>query len=269
VCESEFLLSTDKSKCNSDKSCLVRDCAACVADRSVCEACKTGFWKTPANFCIDGTCQVDGCKVCNEKGPSVCDSCKEGHMHLNGLCINTVCSEPGYKFNFATNRCEDTACKIEFCSSCTNSGIFGCDMCQNDYVYEIWSKRCVFDDSCRVKGCANCEGDVKKCKVCAVGLWYDAASNTCIDASCKVGGCRSCQKSGPLGCDACSPGFLKTDGSTCTKCSSKGCLTCTDAGALCTKCEQGMILTNGVCKGCDKDLCLDCDAKTGLCGACK
>lgn len=149
-CEADFLVNTVKTKCNADTSCRIRFCEKCEADRDVCEGCAPQFWLEKAdNKCIDATCNVTDCKECSLLGPNICDACEPGFFLLENVCISTTCPT-SFKFNEATGRCYDTVCKIDACEDCSLSGIYGCDKCKADFVYESWQKRCVLDTTCRM-----------------------------------------------------------------------------------------------------------------------
>ena len=43
-CDAEFLVNTDKTKCDPDTSCRTLFCDKCEASRESCEGCAPGFW---------------------------------------------------------------------------------------------------------------------------------------------------------------------------------------------------------------------------------
>jgi len=84
------------------------------------------------NKCIDGTCHVNNCKVCQSEGPPVCDECQSSFLLLDGVCKSTTC-QPGFEYNFQTNECEDKVCKVNYCGLCEAEGIEKCDRCKDEY----------------------------------------------------------------------------------------------------------------------------------------
>ena len=170
----------------------------------------------PENKCIDGTCLVDKCKVCQLEGPPVCDSCEDGYILIDGLCKEPDCQD-GFEYNFISKECEDKICKVDNCWLCEKDGLETCDRCKENFW--LTGQNTCIDATCSDPGCGLCntegpsvcnfcksdyhmtENKICKSKICPNGFGWNDATASCEDVTCNIEHCINCEFGGVDTCD--------------------------------------------------------------------
>lgn len=81
-----FKSSTTPPTC---EACTTKNCATCSRDKATCETCVSGFrYDSTAKVCQ--ACTVTGCAVCNSAAET-CESCTSGLVVVDNTCIK--CAE--------------------------------------------------------------------------------------------------------------------------------------------------------------------------------
>ncbi|XP_034048082.1 proprotein convertase subtilisin/kexin type 5 [Thalassophryne amazonica] len=296
-CPSHTYRDTLTGECKDcDASCLT-----CVGPHTgSCSSCREGHkldsrghCEPPINKCPshhyadqDGECHPchKYCQRCSGPSKNSCLSCNQGHLLLNGTCVDDC--PPGYYEDERMHKCD--TCHVS-CQSCIGRHSHECLACRAHLFRE--QKECV--ETCQhshygntvTMMCERCDpscdecvaGGEDSCLSCAPGLVYlrregrcwplcpqgyyhDAVHRTCepCHASCKT-----CAGKDSRTCDSCHPGYLLSQGMceslcdinqyplikglshTCEDCDSS-CLECRGPGpANCTVCPPQAILEAG------------------------
>ena len=211
-----------------------------------CEKCSNGYYYSEdtddcVSTCPTGQspyngecvkCEADNCNDCVNEITS-CSSCPSGMYLYKGDCV-TPCPIKTYIDGEYCNECAGD------CQTCENPN--ECKSCPTGLVLN--EGRCTSDcdegqapvngkcEKCQVDDCKSCNPvNLKECFVCNDNLYLNAEGN--------------CVKE-------CANGYYEDqDSGKCIECDGEYCDKCPN-GDKCTKCQDGYVLQNGVCK-------LNCD----------
>uniref|UniRef100_A0A8D3DF75 SPC3 n=1 Tax=Scophthalmus maximus TaxID=52904 RepID=A0A8D3DF75_SCOMX len=298
ACSSHTYRDTVTAECKDcDASCL-----ACLGPHAgSCTSCREGQRLEGHGHCVpsankcsphqyedqDGECHPchKYCHRCSGPRKTQCVSCNQGHLLLNGTCVDEC--PPGYHVDESGQRCEPCHPSCDACVGKHSHECLACKVhlfregkecvktCQHRYHYgNTGSRMCEDCDP----SCGECNGGREdSCLSCAPGLVYmrregrclpscprgyyhDAAHRTCepCHASCRA--CSGTSVRSAASCDSCYTGYLLSDGTceslcdigqypgsghACDECDSS-CLECQGPGPTnCTVCPAQAILEAG------------------------
>ena len=166
---------------------------------------------------------MENCQDCSISGPDSCDKPVSGYNFSDGvmedcdsdpdqvLCksctVDGVCEKcaSGYWLDTTQNECLESACQQKKCEDCSIAGPLSCDTCEiGHYLKDEVCTDCDADPEATLCEVCSAEG---VCEICAEGLWFDSATNTCLDSTCVDSLCEDCSTSGPQQCDQCASGY--------------------------------------------------------------
>lgn len=261
-----------------DKICYdcISPCYTCAYFPNSCTSCIENYSiysNSCFSLCPDGTFQYAdscilcpiSCKTCNSL--TECVDCKAGSYNSNGVCISQ-CSSGFYYANEACLACGDQ-CKTcqdsaDYCMDCINgvSYLGSCyEECPKNQTVLIGTQ-CI---DC-MSSCETCESNIYLCTSCPDGLFLfnNGCVKTCpngfysenslcepCDSSCKTCNstdCFSCNYPYSLienTCKECPDGSISVS-DICVNCNTN-CSTCINTTEICTSCNLGTYLYEGVC----------------------
>ncbi|XP_013861969.1 proprotein convertase subtilisin/kexin type 5 [Austrofundulus limnaeus] len=296
-CPSHTYRDTMTGECEDcDASCLT-----CFGPHlGSCTSCREGQRLDGHNYCLpsafkcsprqyaaqDGDCRPchKFCHRCSGPGKAHCLSCNQGHLLLNGTCVDEC--PTGYYREESGQKCEP--CHAS-CQTCVGKRSLQCLTCKSHLFRE--AKECV--ETClhghygnaASRMCEKCDpscgecidGGEDGCLSCSPGLVYVRKEGRCLDM-CPQGyhhdsthrtcepchaSCKTCSGKVSQSCDSCYPGYqlshgrcesmcdpgqyplIKSSDYTCEDCDSS-CLECRGSGpSNCTICPAQAILEAG------------------------
>ena len=207
-----------------------------------CDKCSNGYNYSPLNDeCVQNCpvgqspfegecvpCQADNCLECKNEITS-CSSCPTGLYLYNGDCV-TPCPQKTYVNGEECSPCAgdcQTCNNPKDCLSCPTGLILNDGRCTSecDAGEAPVNGKC---EKCPEPHCDSCNPQkLSECLVCEEGLYLDDEGK-CV---------KECKK-----------GYYEDmDSGKCQECPGEHCDKCPN-GDKCTKCEDGYVIQNGVCK---------------------
>uniref|UniRef100_A0AAV2IUA6 EGF-like domain-containing protein n=1 Tax=Knipowitschia caucasica TaxID=637954 RepID=A0AAV2IUA6_KNICA len=291
------------------------DCEECAAscltcsgpDSGSCTSCREGHRLEGRGHCdpvTHSTCTLhqfvdeDGdcrpchkyCHRCSGPGSSHCLSCNQGHLLLNGTCLDKC--PIGYFEDEMAGKCEPCHSSCESCVGKHSHECLSCkfgrfweakecvETCQHGHYGNAASGMCErCDITCREclgpgeDSCLNCAVDLVflrkagRClAVCPEGYYHDSAHGTCEPCHAT---CKACSGIESHSCQSCQIGYRLSDG-ICESMCYRGQypvlegmeLACEDCDASCAECwGQG----SSSCTSCPPQAMLDPRGRCLLC----
>ena len=192
-------------------------CGKCD-NSTYCSGCEPGYYLSSDNTCKACT---EGCETCSS---ATCLSCKDGYYLKGGVCqkgpansVNTFMDDscslcaPNYGI-FYNTPCP--SCKDSTCNKCTNADKTGsCTTCSGGYYLGV-GKNCSVQCDNTTHCIGACESPTR-CTKCEPGYFVNV-NGTCQEC---VSGCGVCHGNTTAKCDACLPGYFKSEiDATCLPC---------------------------------------------------
>ena len=209
----------ENGSCTKEENCKIAD-----KDTGICKNCLTGFYLND----IDKKCRTnrennefkncelynDGCKICENgyyiSGDLKCVKTRGCDESENGICLK--CSE-GYFMGLDKN------CSItEHCIYSGKNSYYSCDECEENYVYEMFSKVCFLIEEEKFENCKLAYGT--RCNLCHKDYYLNSTDSLCYDNTNENDMFYKCEKTDYYGkfCSKCIEGYyLTSDDNKCTK----------------------------------------------------
>ncbi|XP_068190180.1 proprotein convertase subtilisin/kexin type 5 [Antennarius striatus] len=303
VCPAHTYREAETGECKDcDASCLTcsgpgaGSCTSCREDRrlDVHGRCSPSAGRcSPHQYADrDGECHPchKYCHRCSGPGKSLCLSCTQRHLLLNGTCVAEC--PPGYYGDESGQKCEPCHPSCQSCIGKHQNECLACrahlfregkecvETCQHSHYGNTDSGMC---DRCD-PSCGECaSGEEDGCLSCALGLVYLRGEGRCLP-SCPPGfyedsahrkcepchaSCRTCSGKDSRSCDSCYPGYLLSGGACESRCGVDQYPVMKDSSHSCERCHDSCLACRGPgaadCTACHGQAILEAGGRCLLC----
>ena len=208
----------ENGSCTNEKNCKLAD-----KDTGICNFCLDGFYLDNKDRKCKSNRENNEFKNCVLYNNG-CNKCENGYFISEDLkCVKTrgcaesengICLKCSEKYFMGL----DNNCSIsEHCIYSGKNIFYGCDECEKNYCYDIFSKVCFLIEEEKFENCKMAYGT--RCSLCHDNFYLNDTNSICYDNTNENDKFYKCEKTDYYGneCFKCIEGYFLSEDKKCTK----------------------------------------------------